>query len=166
MTDVDVAEAIAALRGLIPAMHHAVYEGVDDSLKILKRVASATAPKGIPGNSTNPPGDLGRSMRISGPFGASGTTRGKMGPTKVYSRQRELGGHIYAGRIARSVGSKNIGGRRVGKPLLVFTKYGTTYYTPHVYQGPNPYMKRSVYASLRPIQRAMRSRVADAIRSV
>ena len=83
------------------------------------------APVGVTGNSTNAPGDLRRSIVVEGPAGGDGIYSGKVGPTVIYGRQRELGGDIYP----------------VHARALVFTKFGTVYTVQRVYQKPEPFLK-------------------------
>lgn len=101
----------------------------------------AHAPVGVGGNSTNAPGDLRRSIIVTGPVPAPDGWAGEVGPTMIYGRQRELGGPIFPKSAS----------------ALKFTKFGTVYVIgpsvipsvsighvfmrrPGVYQKPEPYM--------------------------
>ena len=122
---VEVGDTIAALKLMGPRMDHAVFQTVADGLGVLQASAMEKAPVGVTGNSTNAPGDLRRSIVVEGPVGGDGIYSGKVGPTVIYGRQRELGGDIYP----------------VHARALVFTKFGTVYTVQHVYQKPEPFLK-------------------------
>lgn len=67
---------------------------VDEAAAIVERFGREFAPRGVPGNSTAPSGELGASFVTSGPSGGEGVWTALVGPTTVYARQRELGGPI------------------------------------------------------------------------
>ncbi len=122
---VDVAATILGLDALGARVEKATEQIVKDTLHLLQLAAAAKAPKGVPGNSTNPSGDLARSIDVEGPRGGSGVYSGQVGPTVIYGRQRELGGPIYP-QVAS---------------MLAFVKFGELIITSRVYQAPEPYMK-------------------------
>ena len=118
------------------------------ALETIQTAARGFAPIGTPGNTTAPPGFLKASIDVSGPRGADGLYGGEVGPTTVYGRQRELGGHIYPKRAKH----------------LRFTKFGVTVYTDHVYQHPQPYLKPGRTSSLVPIDVMTREQIAKTLK--
>lgn len=93
---IDVTATIAGIDALGERVNAAVRDIVEDCLNLTQITGAATAPVGLPGNPTSaPPGTLGRSILVEGPVGGDGHWEGKVGPTTVYGRQRELGGDIY-----------------------------------------------------------------------
>lgn len=121
----DIAATIAALGALGERIDGALRQSVSDIAHLIQASAMAHAPIGTVGNSTDPPGNLARSILVDGPTGAAGEYTAQVGPTVIYGRQRELGGHIYPTTAG----------------VLRFEKWGEIYYTHHVYQAPEPYMK-------------------------
>jgi len=162
MARIDASGTIAGLDLLAKRADAATRDIVADAAHIVQANVMAVTPVGVPGNTTNPPGDLRRSLDVEGPTGSDGTYVARMGPTKVYSRQRELGGHIYPGR-ARSIGSEGIGGTSPGKQYLVFTKFGVVYKSIHVYQHPRPYMLPGLKASGPQIDTMIEERMGAAL---
>lgn len=128
----DAAALAAALEALARRVDEATRESVGLVAHLMQAEVMKQAPVGVTGNSTNAPGDLRRSVDVQGPYGGDGSYEARVGPTMVYSRQREFGGHIYP-RSAK---------------MLRFRKFGVTYYRRHVYQKPNPYTKRGYDAGL------------------
>lgn len=122
---VDVSRTLAALGDLGKRMDTAAFNTVKDGLDLIQLSARAKAPVGTPGNSTNAPGDLGRSIEVEGPAGDGGIYSGKVGPTVIYGRQRELGGDIY---------------KSPGWMKFMWGDKGLTF-AHHVYQKPEPYLK-------------------------
>jgi hypothetical protein len=135
---IDASATIAALTVLSGRFEADAKQVTEMALEQVRNLGALWAPAGIPGNSTNAPGDLKRSIDISPIVRIrEGEYTGRVGPTVIYGRQRELGGHIYP-RRAR---------------VLHFWKFGQEVYTHHVYQPPHPYMKPGRAAAL-PIIRA------------
>jgi hypothetical protein len=141
---IDVSGTIAGLSALALRLDGAAKLAVKDVAGMYQDAARLNAPVGVEGNTTAPPYTLAESILIDGPSGMDGLYYAQLGPTTVYGRQRELGGDIYPGQIARSIGAEQIGGREPGKHVLVFTKWGQVYYSLHVYQFGSFYMKRTV----------------------
>lgn len=144
---VDVSAAIAGLDALTIRIDDATRQIVADAAHIVQANVMREAPVGKPGNTTNAPGDLRRSIDVEGPHGAAGLYEARVGPTMIYSRQRELGGHIYPKTAA----------------ALVFRKNGAIYRVSHVYQDPNPYTARGEMASHAEIEAVVRARLSAAI---
>jgi len=127
VAQVDIGATMAGLDALLKRVDNGVAAAVADGLHLLQLVGAANAPVGTPGNSTNPPGDLARSIDVEGPHGADGVYEGEVGPTTIYGRQRELGGDIYPKR-ARA---------------LHFFTFGHEVFTRHVYQVGAHYMLKT-----------------------
>lgn len=121
---IDVSLTVAALMDMGRAFDDAMRSITADALHEVQLMGALYAPAGSIGNTTNPPGDLKRSISKEGPEGGHGVYAGRVGPTIVYGRQRALGGPIIPKHGL----------------WLVFTKFGDTVYTHHVVQGPHPYM--------------------------
>jgi hypothetical protein len=128
MPSIDVAATIAGLGAVGNMINETTGKAVGDVAHLFEARISIEAPVGTPGNSTNAPGDLGRSVIVTGPIGGDGVYEADVGPTMIYSRQRELGGRIYA---------KNPSG------LLTYVKFGHLYRKPSVYQVGQYYTKRA-----------------------
>jgi hypothetical protein len=93
---VEVAGTIAGLRALAQRIDQATQAIAADAIHLYQLAGIANAPVGdYPDNSTNPPGDLARSIDVQGPRGAQGIYEAEVGPTIIYGRQRELGGTIF-----------------------------------------------------------------------
>lgn len=134
---VDAAEAIAALNYLGDLVDAAARQIAENGAGIVRDLAKAGAPRGVPGNTTNAPGDLALSITTTPVVGSSGIFEASVGPHMIYSKQREFGGEIYA---------HNPSG------LLTFTKFGVVYRPPMVYQEEKPYMRPAWAESLVPIE--------------
>ena len=145
MSPVYVATTQTAIDRLILLLDSATSEGVAKSAEAVREKAAALAPKGVEGNSTDPPGHLAQSILVSGPVGGGGEYAAQVGPTVVYGRQRELGGPIFPD-VA---------------PLLVFTKFGTVYRVASVYQKGEPYLRPAVLETML----VMHNIFEDAVRS-
>ena len=146
----DVEATIAGLDLLGQRIEDATRQIAADMGHILQAELMKTAPVGTPGNTTNAPGDLRRSMDFEGPYGSGAAYTGRVGPTVIYGRQRALGGPIYA-KVA---------------PALVFTKFGVIYRIAppkFVTQMPNPFMQRAYMQSMGKIELDARARVTEAI---
>lgn len=143
---ITVAATIAALDLLGNRLDEATKQITGDAAHIVQAEAMHEAPTGVYGNSTNEPGDLKRSIDVTGPHGNQGSYLARVGPTVVYGRQRELGGDIYP---------------KVGD--LRFEKFGTVVFTAHVYQKPNPYMLRGEMAAIPKIEAVAQARLAAVI---
>lgn len=165
---IDVAKTIAGLDILSARVDEAVHEAVSEALALVQHLGQVNAPVGVPGNSTNPPGDLAASIFVTGPTGSGGIYSGLVGPTTVYGRQRELGGDIYPGRFARSIGAIDHPegtGAEPGAYVLAFTIFGNFILTQHVYQSPEPYMLPSYIVMRDRLWVMTADRVARAIAS-
>lgn len=143
----DVAATIAGLDALGARVDEAVFQIVADGLHLVQATAMGIAPVGTAGNTTNPPGDLARSIDVEGPAGGDGVYAGRVGPTVIYGRQRELGGDIYPQRAK----------------ALHFWKFGEEVYTRHVYQHPEPYMRPAEMESIPSIELIALDHIASAI---
>jgi hypothetical protein len=132
----DVKACVAGLERLSKDMNRTMFRITGKALDIVQTAGRSFAPIGTPGNTTAPPGTLKESILTQGPRGADGLYTGEVGPTTIYGRQRELGGHIYPKRAK----------------ALRFVKFGDVVYTTHVYQKPEPFMKPGRAASLKPIR--------------
>lgn len=144
----EVAATIAGLDALALRIDDATRQVVADVAHIIQAGGMGHAPVGRPGNSTNLPGDLRRSIMVEGPARASEHSwLARVGPTVVYGRQRELGGAIYP-RRAR---------------FLRFERYGVVEYSKRVYQRPQPYMRPGYDEGRRPALSVLISRMSAAI---
>ena len=135
--------AIAGLNLLLQHSNELIETITNSALEEYQDAGRRFAPRGRVGDSTAPPGELAASILIDEPRGGAGVYAGRVGPTTVYARQVELGGHIYPGRIARSIGAFDHlegTGNQPGKYFLVFERYGHKIVTQHVYEKPQPYM--------------------------
>lgn len=112
-------EAIAAIDVLIAGIDRAMRDSVRDVTGAVERAAKEKAPVRT--------GTLRRSIlptptvRIAPHVWAA-----KVGPTTVYGRQKELGGHIYPVRA---------------KALRFIARDGALVFAQHVYQYPQPFLK-------------------------
>ena len=136
-----------AIDALILRLDSAVRQAVEDSAVAVQRKAAAIAPRGTPGNTTDPPGRLAQSIIVTGPLGGGGVYAAQVGPTTVYGRQRELGGAIFP-QVAAA---------------LVFTKFGTTYRVGAVHQKPEPYLRPAALETMLVMHNIFRDNVAMAI---
>ena len=141
---------------MISRVRSATAKAVVDSALIVQRAAMANAPKET--------GNLARSIKITGPFVAGRDTwKAMVGPTTVYGRQRELGGHIYP---------KNVTWMRwadpAGKYGYLHRSWGTPgfAYSQHVYQRPQPYLHPAVDESLVEIRKRFADRIGAAMKGV
>lgn len=73
---------------------------------------------------------------------------GMVGPTTVYGRQKELGGHIYPVRA---------------RYLRFIARDGTLVFTHHVYQRPHPFLKPATVTVRSRFRGVVERRVAAAI---
>jgi hypothetical protein len=138
---------IAALTVMEGQFDEATRQIVADAAHIIQGLAMNFAPVGTPGNSTNMPGDLRRSIYVDGPSGGGGTWFAQVGPTVIYGRQRELGGAIY----------------QHSSRFLRFERFGIVEYRRRVYQHPEPYMKPAEAAALPDIEAVVVSRLTAVI---
>lgn len=147
----DVAATLAALDVLSARFDAVMPEIVAEIAHTMQVAIMANAPVGTPGNSTNMPGDLRRSIQVDGPtpVGAHGW-EARVGPTTVYGRQRELGGDIYP----------------TTKKVMAFTKFGERIFTRHVYQKPDPYTKTGYDESEGSVSLIVYEQLAAVIESV
>ena len=124
----DAGATIAALELVAGRVGDAVRAATGDVAHLLQAKGMAEAPVGTPGNTTNMPGDLARSIDVEGPVGdGDGRWLARVGPTTVYGRQRELGGDIYP-KVAA---------------MLRFEKFGDVVYSRGVHQVGDHYMLRA-----------------------
>lgn len=88
---VEVAATIAGLEAWLDRMRAATRDAVAEGASEINWLARANAPIGLP-----TPGRLKASIRVTGPYPLSRDAyAAKVGPTVVYGRIRELGGHIW-----------------------------------------------------------------------
>ncbi len=88
--------------------------------------ARKLAPIGEEGNSTDPPGEMAKSIRGIHVSSASPTRYSmRVGVYVNFARQRSLGGHIVPKKALYD---------------LKFVKFGVIIKTQHVWQEPNPYL--------------------------
>ena len=136
----DVAGTIAGLDALDKRVQLATEAIVADVSHMFQAFSMRNAPIGVPGNSTNAPGDLARSIEVDGPHAmGAGVYSADVGPTVVtanpgpggrvynYGRQREFGGEITP---------------KV-RTYLVFKRFGTVYRRRSVYQAGAHYLGRA-----------------------
>ena len=142
-----VEDTIADLDALNVRISAATKQSVADVLHMFQASAMEKAPVGTPGNTTNAPGDLSRSIEVTGPDGSDGSYNGLVGPTTVYGRQRELGGHIFPVYATR----------------LRFEKFGEVVHTFHVYQVPEPYLLPAEEENLVNVLPIAEARIAEAL---
>jgi hypothetical protein len=94
MTRASSAGTLAALDKIAWAIDRACLRIARDGAHIVQGLAMAKAPVGVAGNTTNPPGDLRRSIRATGPAVSPGAYTYRVAPWVDYGRQRELGGDL------------------------------------------------------------------------
>lgn len=141
---VDAGAAEAALDLLIQRIAEATEQAVADGAALVEAAAKRNAPVRT--------GTLRRSIAVEGPIPVGlAVYSARVGPTVIYGRIRELGGHIYPVnvRFLRWYGAD-------GRP--VFAR--------HVYQHGRPYLKPAVSASRRRFRAIAVRRWAEAIDSV
>jgi len=143
---VDVARTLAGLDALLARMDLGVKQSIADAAHLIQAAAMEKAPVGTPGNSTNAPGDLARSIEVEGPTGGDGIYAAELGPTVIHGRQRELGGEIYG-----------------FEPLLHFFRFGQEIYTSRVYQKPEPYMLPALEENWVDIIPLVNARIAEVL---
>lgn len=144
---IDVVGTIAGLDAMAARIEAATDELVGNALHMFQAAAMAAAPVGDPDNSTNAPGDLRRSIDVEGPHGADGIYAGEVGPTVIYGRQRELGGDIYPVRAK----------------ALVFSRFGVTVFTRHVFQVGSHYMERAYNETIPGVKTMVDEKIAVAL---
>lgn len=144
----DIAATISALRAASDRITEATRQIVADAAHLVQAASMGFAPVGTPGNSTNLPGDLRRSIMVDGPEQVGeGMFAAQVGPTVIYGRQRELGGAIYPKRAR----------------FLRFERFGVVHYRKRVYQHPEPYMKPGRAAAIPEIRAVAIARLTAAI---
>jgi hypothetical protein len=157
---IDVAATIAGLDRLATLVDAATRDIAEKGVGIVKEIAARNAPRGVEGNSTNPSGDLARSILTSPVVGDHGIYSASVGPHMIYSKQREFGGDIY-GNMAFHWGKHPMGYWGTIQVLpdgRVFVK--------HVYQHPEPYMTPAEAESLVPIEAMALETVATALEAI
>ena len=143
-------DAEHAIDALIRRLDKATAAGVMEGVFRVEAQAKALAPVGE-SHGGYQMGYLRMSIRSEGPT-PLGFARyvGRVGPTAVYGRIRELGGHI----------------RPVRKPMLRWRDgSGVWHAAMHVYQGPHPYLKPATTVVRRRFRQIMARHWADAIRA-
>jgi hypothetical protein len=144
----DVEATVVGLDALAARVSAATGDTVADALHLIQAAAMNLAPVGTVGNSTNMPGDLRRSIAVEGPVETGEHSwAGRVGPTTVYGRQRELGGPIYPVLARR----------------LRFEKFGAVYFRSRVYQHPHPYLKPGAESAMPAIEAVRDERLTAAI---
>lgn len=146
---IHVSATIAGLDALAERIDEATKQIVADAAHLVQRASMEFAPVGTAGNTTNTPGDLRRSIRVTGPEGGDGTYVAQVAPWIVYGRQRELGGTIRA---------YNPSG------LLTFVKFGQVYRKASVYQVPHPYLEPGRDTSIPAIEAVAIERLSIAVK--
>ena len=144
---VDVSSAVAGLDLIKDLVTAATADITHDAAERFKLAEDWNIKPGTPGNTTNAPGDLAASVMVEGPVGGDGVYESRVGPTLVYSWQREAGGDIFPKRVA----------------ALHFFRFGEEIFTKHVWQEGSLYRERS-YAEMLPSLEPMAvERIAEAI---
>lgn len=151
---IETEAAIAALDAMTSRVRSATVKAVVDSAVVVQRLAVINAPV--------VDGELRRSIKITGPQ-VAGRDRwaAYVGPTVVYGRQRELGGHLYPKRVAWM---RWLDTAWKYPPLHRFPKSPDWAYSQHVYQKPEPYLKPAVEQALPMIRQRFANRVSAAMR--
>jgi hypothetical protein len=121
---VDVGKTILGMDALGARIHNATRTITDKGAHLIQAASRSYAPIGTPGNSTNAPGDLARSIIVDGPFKTGTGYTASIGPTVIYGRQRALGGYLVP-KVA---------------PAMAFSIYGQTFVRTLVYQKDQPFM--------------------------
>ncbi len=121
---VEVGKTILGMDALGARIHKAARLIVDKGAHLIQDASRSFAPVGVPGNSTNAPGDLARSIIVEGPNETSTGYEAFIGPTVIYGRQRALGGPLEPKTA----------------PAMVFTIWGITYVRTFVDQKAEPFM--------------------------
>ncbi len=124
VVSIDVAKTILGMDALASRIHSATRRIVDQGAHLIQDASRSYAPVGVPGNSTNAPGDLARSIIVEGPNEITNGYVAYIGPTVIYGRQRALGGAL----VPKTA------------PAMVFTVFGTTFVRTFVNQIAHPFM--------------------------
>lgn len=137
---IDVDATIAGLRALAHRVTDATERITGRAAHAYQAQAMINAPVGEPDNTTNPPGDLRRSIVVDGPHHVGdGAFFARVGPTVVtanpgpggtvynYGRQREFGGLLWA----------------KASPFLAFRTHGVFVQKLFVYQFGSHYLGRA-----------------------
>ncbi len=169
--DITVAHTEVGLNVLAEKLKVAGFLITRDALHEIQKLAITMAPMGSGGNSTNPPGTLKRHITVEGPRGRSVRWEGVVGPTVTsanrwmhnYGGQREFGGPIYAGQVARSLLSSGGRAGEGGAPRLFFRIYSQWYSPVMVNQKGAHYLLRARIFAMPGINRAIRKRLSEAI---
>lgn len=157
----DVSATIAALDALTLRVHGATRDAVGDAAHLFQAQSMRNAPVGQPGNSTNPGGDLARSIAVEGPIGSGGSYAALVGPT-VTTAHPGIGGRVYNYGRLREFGGEihpNVA------TYMVFKKFGVYAMKRSVFQEGALYLTRArADASvLAQIEVALQTRVAQAV---
>lgn len=162
----DVSATIAGLERLKERVNEATRQSVADVLHLFQAAGMGHAPVGVTGNSTNMPGDLRRSILVDGPHAMGDDTwEGKVGPTVVYGRQRELGGPIEP-KVAKALAFTKFGTRFVIGPGVYPHVGANTVYLRRsgVYQHGAHYMLKGYEEVLPSVEDVVDAQIAEAIR--
>lgn len=157
---VNVDATLQGIENLEKRVKVALYNFVEEAAKDVQQKAAAFSPEGTGGNSTNAPGDLARSIYITGPVNvnANGTEYyAEIGPTVIYGRLRELGGEINA-----------VMAFHWGK--FPYGRWGTIARLPdgrvlvqHITQKPEPYLHPAYVQLLPKIESMVRTNLLTAL---
>lgn len=136
---IEVGGTIAGLERLIRRVDQATEEIIREAAHVFQAQAMLTAPVGTPGNSTNTPGDLRRSIAVDGPKGGAGVYTAEVGPTVTTANPGPGGTVFNYGRI------REFGGTITPKvaPALAFRSFGAVYITASVTQVGDHYLLRA-----------------------
>lgn len=138
----DASEAIRAIDDLIERLESATEAATREGIGVFEGAAKSNAPVKT--------GTLRRSIFVTGPIRtAMYRWTARVGPTVVYGRIRELGGHIYPKRVQ----------------WLRWERFGRVWFSKHVYQSGTHYVKRGVEASLPKVQAIFIKYWSAAVRS-
>lgn len=138
------AAAAAAIDALIARLGESMRRAVGDETGAIESAAKALAPIKT--------GTLRRSIlpTVAHPVGPF-TYEALVGPTVVYGRQKELGGHIFPVRA---------------RALRFIARDGALVYTQHVYQHPQPFLKPGTAVASPRFRTYIRRRIGAAILAI
>lgn len=156
---IDVGATVAGLQALAIRVTNATEAIVGDVAHVFQAKAMELAPVGVPGNSTNAPGDLARSIEVEGPTGFGTTFVARVGPTVItmypgpggrvfnYGRQREFGGTLVP-RVSAT---------------LAFSSFGQWFFPTSVHQEGAHYLLRARIAGIPAASAAIAARLTVAV---
>jgi hypothetical protein len=148
--EVDYEACLAALGAISKRVVTASHAGLQSVGYFTENTIQQIAPRGTAGNSTNPPGDLRKSVVILGPYsrGSDAIWSVDTGPTMMYTMQRNYGGGIDA---------HNPTGR------MFFYRFGKVWEPVHVDQVATYFMERSWDEVLPVVSKIMEAPIAKAL---